>query len=74
MHLVPRLIDNAEAAETSWASHEFYVCDVHATSGPRFANVWDPNQIPEPEIIMHGIMVIFVTYISRHTKYILYRA
>jgi len=32
MHLVPRLIDNAEAAETYWASHEFYVCDVHATN------------------------------------------
>jgi len=35
MHLVPRLIDKAEAAETFRASHEFYVCDVHATSGPR---------------------------------------
>ena len=69
MHLVPRLIDNAEATETFRALHEFYVCDVHARSGPRFANMWDPNQIPEPEVIMHGIMVIFITRISRHTKY-----
>jgi hypothetical protein len=74
MHLVTRLTDNAEAAETFRASHEFYVSDVHAMSGPRFANGWDPNQIPEPEVIMHGIIVLIVTCISRHTNYILYRA
>lgn len=28
MHIVTRLIDNAEAAETSRDSHEFYVSDV----------------------------------------------
>jgi len=72
MHSVTRSIENAEAAETFRASHEFYVSDVRAMSGPRFANVWEPNQIPEPEVIMHGIMVLFVTCISRHTNYILY--
>jgi hypothetical protein len=74
MHLVTRLIDNAEAAETSHASHEFYVSDVHAMSGPRFATVCYPNQIPEPSVIMRGFMEPFITCISRHTNYILFTA
>jgi hypothetical protein len=71
VHLVTRLIDNAEAAETSRPSHEFYVSDVHTISGPRYANVCDPNEIPELEVIMNGVMVLFVTCISRHTNYML---
>jgi hypothetical protein len=70
MHLVTRLIDNAEAAETFRTSHEFYVSDVHAMSGPRFATVCDPNQIPEPSVIMHGIMGLFGNmYLASHELY-----
>jgi hypothetical protein len=68
MHLVTRLIDKAEAAETFRPSHEFYVSDVHTISDSRYANVCDPNPIAEPEVIMNGIMVLFVTCISLDTS------